>query len=359
LTASGLVDWRLAERTAFTVAGGAAHDAGGYDRASVSAACAEAIEAASAYCGLPVPDTTPAPELIDRREWSRIALETLAAGSEPIETRLAGEISLPGALGALTRRLIGSGAAAEAGVAVGYVARRVVGQYDVAIFGPERPGRLLFVGPNLDATREKLGADPDLFLLWIALHETTHVLQLEGVPWLIPHLRALAARLIDAATREVEPARLGELARRFIRDPRELARTLLRGELMRTLAGPAEAAMLDRLQATMSVIEGHAEHVMDACAAELDPRLADLRNRLEQHRAGRGGLGEVVARLLGLELKARQYELGKRFWDAVVAERGPEALALPWVSPAALPDLAELERPAAWLERVSEPLAVS
>ena len=75
--------------------------------------------------------------------------------------------------------------------------------------------------------------------------------------------------------------------------------------------------MLDRLQAAMSVIEGHAEHVMDAAAASTEPGYARLRERLDARRARRGGLGEVISRLLGMELKLRQYKLGKAFCDAV------------------------------------------
>ena len=144
--------------------------------------------------------------------------------------------------------------------------------------------------------------------------------------WLAEHLRGLATELLDGAAR----ASTRELWRRrpggSLRDPRELVRALLRGELSRLLADPERAAVLDRLQATMSVIEGHAEHVMDACAADLGPELAELRRRLERRRARRGGLGELIARLLGMDLKLRQYELGKAFCDAVVADAGADAL---------------------------------
>jgi putative hydrolase len=140
-----------------------------------------------------------------------------------------------------------------------------------------------------------------------------------------------------------------------IRDPRELVRKVLRGELARALADPAYGATLDRLQAAMSVIEGHAEHLMDAAAVELGSGVAELRARLDERRARRGGLGEVAGRLLGIDLKLRQYELGKSFCDAVAEARGAEGLTAVWRSPETLPDLAELECPPRWLERVPEP----
>ncbi len=138
-----------------------------------------------------------------------------------------------------------------------------------------------------------------------------------------------------------------------MRDPRELVRALLRGELARTLADPPRRRLLDRLQATMSVIEGHAEHVMDACAADLGPALTELRRRLDERRARRGGLGDLIARLLGMELKLRQYEPGRRSATRSSPRRGPTALRVVWRSPADLPDLAELDAPRRWLERVA------
>ena len=102
----------------------------------------------------------------------------------------------------------------------------------------------------------------------------------------------------------------------------------------------------------MSVIEGHAEHVMDAASRQLDTGYARLRERLEARRASQGGLGEVILRLLGMELKLRQYTVGKAFCDTVVSEAGIEGLNRVWRAPESLPTLAELEQPGGWLDRV-------
>ena len=128
-------------------------------------------------------------------------------------------------------------------------------------------------------------------------------------------------------------------------------REALRGELARALRGPEQAAVIDEVQATMAVIEGYAEHVMDAAAAD-DPELAGMRSRMDARRARRGGLGEMIARVLGMGMKLRQYELGKAWCDAVVAEAGIEGLDRVWAEPAALPSTAELERPQDWIARV-------
>lgn len=357
-----LVDWRLAERAAGAVIGGIGPlgrpspppTPDGYDAMEVAAACAEAIEAAAAYAGLGPVAAPPRPELIDRREWARTALAMLAEAARPIEARVFAELELPGPLAPIARSVAGAAAGAEAGLAVGYAARRVLGQYDLALFGRERRARLLFVTENLAAARRDLEASPGPFLRWVALHESTHVVQFERVPWLAPHIRALAGELVESAAAGLDTGTLAELGRRLVADPRAVVRKVLRGELARVLADPAQVATVDRLQAAMSVIEGHAEHVMDAGARELGADVAELRRRLDQRRERRGGLGEVIGRLLGIDLKLRQYQLGKAFCDAVARSGGAEALVAVWRSPDHLPDLAELEDPGRWLERVSK-----
>jgi coenzyme F420 biosynthesis associated uncharacterized protein len=351
MSASGFVDWGLAERLALAL-GGNDGAPGAFDQQAVDSACADAVALALDYSRLRPAGELPQPELIDRAEWARLGLRTLRELSEQLERRVAEGLSLPGPLGGLARSLAGAAAGAEAGIAVGYAARKVLGQYDVPLVPTERQPRLVFVGPNLAAAHLELGEDPGLFLRWIALHESTHSIQFASVPWLRPHLGELLEQLIAGASTRLDPGSLGELARRLFRsDPRAAVRRILRGDLARLLAGAEQGRTLDRLQATMSVIEGHAEHVMDA-AGQRDPGYARLRGRLEARRASRGGLGEVILRMLGLELKLRQYRLGKAFCDTVVGEAGIEGLNWVWRAPEALPTLAELEQPRGWLGRV-------
>lgn len=354
-----LVDWGVAERVATTVItgvgplGASSADTGRPRPEELRRVCAQALELATAYAGLGTVADPPAPELIDRTAWARNALDTLAEAATPLEERMLRDLRLPGALGGIGRRVLGGAAGAEAGLALGYAGRRVIGQYDVALFGPERPGRLLFVAENMANAQRELNADPGPFLRWIALHECTHVIQLECVAWLKAHLRRLATELVESAAEGLEGDSLRELGRRLLSDPRELVRTAMRGELAQALAGPEQRRRIEQIQATMTVVEGHAEHVMDAAAQQLDGGdLDELRRGLERRRANRGWVSELVGRLLGMDLKLRQYALGKSFCDEIAARGGAEALTALWSSAEELPTLAELERPAAWLERV-------
>ena len=134
---------------------------------------------------------------------------------------------------------------------------------------------------------------------------------------------------------------------------RELIERLRRGELLRLSIGEKRWGLVEHMQATMTLVEGHAEHVMDAVGADVLPSLPRLRSAMTRRRTSRGLPWRVLERLLGLELKMRQYESGRRFCDAVVAAGGPEALARAWGSPEAMPTTAELESPEVWLARVA------
>jgi putative hydrolase len=135
-------------------------------------------------------------------------------------------------------------------------------------------------------------------------------------------------------------------------DARAFAERLRHGELVRLSLGERRWQLVERLQATMSLVEGHAEHVMDAVGAEVLPSLPRLRAAMTRRREHRGLPWRVLERLLGLELKMRQYEEGRRFCDAVVLADGPTALARAWRSVEDLPTAAELHAPELWLARV-------
>lgn len=347
-----LVDWGLAERVALTIArpsGGARPVRAGDVGAVTDRAVAEVI----AYTGLEPGGALPAPEAIDRPEWVRANLATFRGMSADLDRRLAESIRVPEPVRGLVRALAGTAGGAQVGLALGYVARKVLGQYDVALLGPARPPRLLFVGPNLVEAHGRLGGDRELFLHWIALHETTHAIQFSAVPWLRDHLGGLVEELLDGATLGADLSELRRAVRRVLQrpDPRRLADEIREGGLVTLLSGPRQVALLRRIQAAMAVVEGYCEHVMDAIGAELDPGYARLRAAAEAERDRRGLLDTLVAGLLGLDVKLRQYRLGKRFADTVAERSGIAGLNEVWRAPDALPGLEEIEAPERWLAR--------
>jgi uncharacterized protein (DUF2342 family) len=259
----------------------------------------------------------------------------------------------------------------------------VLGQYDVSLLEQSVRPRLLLLAPNLANAARTLGVDRDELVLWVSIHEITHAVQFAGAPWLREHLAGMLSELIEGLQLKVSGSEehdtsadgasgedgagahdggwaagllnLGGLGS-SLPDPgqlREMIERARKGELLRVTLGEDRWALVERMQATMSLIEGHAEHTMDAIGAEVLPTLPRLRAAMTRRRESRGLPWRVLERLLGLELKLRQYEQGKRFCDAVVQAGGREALARAWSGPEALPDQAELEQPERWLERVA------
>ena len=344
-----IVDWALAERVGLALAGEGPRWEGTDDE--LRAESERAAWLVRRYTGLKPRGRLPEAELVGRAEWARVNLDTFREMSAGIEEQLGERMKASdGNSRGLPATLTRAAAGAEVGLAVGYLAQRVIGQYDVALIGPTRAPRLLFVGPNLSAARSRLDVDRDLFLRWIALHETTHAVHFASVPWLRDHIGGIAKELFEGAALEVKP---GEVLGKLVRlNPRELVRSVAAGDLARLLLPEPQRRQIDRLLATMTLVEGYAEHVMDAVGDQLDPGYAELRRRLDRDRERRGLLDSIVSRLLGLEMKMAQYRRGKAFADAVVRSDGIRALNHAWDSPESLPTPEELDTPTEWVERV-------
>ncbi len=342
-----MIDWSLASTLARLVAGEAPAPAS--PAADLDALARDAEARVSAYTGLVAATPIPVAEGVDRDAWIAANATSMAALLDPALDAAGSRL---GPLAPVLRVGAGAVLTAEVGVILGFLSQRVLGQYDLVLL--ERPGaarapRLLFVVPNLGAAARSFAADEAEVLRWVALHEVTHALQFAGVPWLRPHLAGLVRELLAAVEVRVDAA--GALRLPGAEDLRRLVAAVREADLVSLAVRPEERATLDRLQTTMAVIEGHAEHVMDAVGAEVLPSLPALREAMEARRRSASAPARLLGRLLGLELKLRQYEQGKRFCDAVVTAGGVGALNAVWSGPEALPTTAELERPADWLAR--------
>src|SRR3954447_21065748 len=350
-SASSMVDWNLAGRTARRLAGPGPsttrEDAAGvvrelHEAAAVAVAHVEKLTGLTPVAGGPVPEVA----VVDRPGWVDANARGMAALLDPLVDALAEkQDNRPGALATA----IGSRATGlQAGGILAFLSSRVLGQYEV--FGTG--GRLLLVAPNIVATERKLGVDPSDFRLWVCLHEVTHQLQFTGVPWLKGYLESEIAQFVEATdlTAEVLRERLQDVLH-------SLADAVRGGDgdsegLMALVKDPAQRAVLDRMTAVMSLVEGHAEYVMDGVGPDVVPSVRTLRKRFQQRRKGRGPLDRVLRRLLGLEQKMKQYAEGRVFVGGVIDLVGMEGFNRVWEGPANLPLLEELTAPERWVERV-------
>jgi coenzyme F420 biosynthesis associated uncharacterized protein len=363
------IDWSTAQRVGEMLAGSPPD--GVLSGESVRPLAERFAERVSDYAGLELPAALPPLEAVDRPTWiaanlkgMRPILEPLAqqsssasSSARKLRPRKAGAQDLTplyDALSAAGGLLLG----AQVGAMAGMLSQRVLGQYDLALLDPSVTPRLLLVAPNLEQASRNMQVDSEQLVSWVAIHELTHAIQFSGAPWLREHLAGLLQELIAGLQVTVS---LGALLRPV--DPRNLrtlAERLRRGEILRLTLGEQRWQLVARMQATMSLVEGHAEHVMDAVGADVLPALPRLRAAMNRRREGRGLPWKVLERLLGLELKLRQYDEGRRFCDAIVAagEReqvggGRLLLAQVWRSAADLPTPAELAAPELWVARMA------
>jgi coenzyme F420 biosynthesis associated uncharacterized protein len=333
-----VIDWKLASQVARGIAGlQPAGDPAPF--ADVSGPAAESRRLVSAYTGLHA-DTLPVPEVVARPEWIDANLRSLGGVLDPMADKVSSKLGPVAAAG-------GALLAVEAGAVSGFLAGRVLGQYEFPVLDPAGPARLLFVAPNLGHAANTLEADPDQLLRWVALHETTHALQFAGVPWLRQHLAGMVGQMLGAL--EVDPRGLFKLSN--VSDLRALVDSVREDGLAFVAVGPERREQLEAAQAFMALLEGYAEHVMDAVGADLLDDVATLRKAMDRRRQERSGLLRVVEKLIGLDLKLRQYEVGKAFCDTVVARGGIAVLNRAWASPSSLPTLEELEDAVGWMAR--------
>ncbi|MEU1754719.1 zinc-dependent metalloprotease [Micromonospora matsumotoense] len=298
------------------------------------------------YTGLRPQVGHPPVRVVDRRDWAATNIAGLREVITPLVSRLSGD-KPPGVLTeAVGSRLTG----VQAGTVLAYLSGRVLGQYEV--FSAD-PGQLLLVAPNIVEVERKLGADPRDFRLWVCLHEVTHRTQFTAVPWMRAYFLGEVQAFVDASQGTehlVERLRRGvSTLSDAVRDPDGRTSVL---DIVQT---PAQRAVLDRLTALMTLLEGHAEFVMDGVGPQVIPSVERIRAGFNRRREAGNPLEKAIRRLLGVDVKMRQYAEGRKFVHGVVEQVGMAGFNKIFGSPLTLPRLDELGDPAAWVARVHGP----
>jgi coenzyme F420 biosynthesis associated uncharacterized protein len=312
-----------------------------------------AIPVVGSYMGATLPPNAGKAHAFDRVDWINANVDAFRSMLAPLEPLLAGpqDGSRPATLWReLNRNVVG----AELGILLGYLARRVLGQYDVALLGRERlePSRLYYVEPNIRRLESSLQLPDDEFRLWLALHETTHVFQFEAVPWVRPHFNSMLERYFAYLREDAE--RLGEDVRNIrVFIERIRSRDTASGSWIEALMNDEQRALFAEMQAMMSVIEGYSNHVMNAVGRTMLPHFDLISRAFEQRQRNRSQAEQLFARITGLDLKIEQYRQGQAFIDAIVAQQGHDVARRVWQSPSHLPTLDELRNPESWVQRVA------
>jgi coenzyme F420 biosynthesis associated uncharacterized protein len=346
-----MIDWNLALTTATKLSRPGPDMSGG----EIAEAVAELRDGAARsegpvreFSGLHATSATAPVLVVDRPRWVEANLDTFELLMGPIEARLAAAGKAPSGMVASVGSKVG---AVEVGGLMSFMSSKVLGQFDPFWDGPAgEGGRLLLVAPNIVEVERKLEVDPHDFRLWVCLHEETHRVQFTAVPWMRGHLKSLLDEFIEAT--DLDSSALSSMMSDGV------------GEVVRVLKGDSDASLseifqndrqreiVDRLTGIMSLLEGHADVVMDGVGPEVIPSVAEIRRKFTQRRAGASPFDRMLRRLMGLDAKMRQYRDGATFVREVVDRVGMEGFNQVWAEAANLPGRSEILDSASWVERV-------
>jgi coenzyme F420 biosynthesis associated uncharacterized protein len=345
---ASLVDWDLAASTAKRLSPAPP----AVSREEAEAAVTELLAAAEVAAGhvaeltgLHEPPVTALTRVVDRPGW----VDVNASGMSALMGPLVDKLSAARPPGKIAEQFGGKVTGAQAGALLAFMSGKVLGQFE---FFDRADGQLLLVAPNIVDVETKLRVDPSDFRLWVCLHEVTHRVQFTAVPWMRQHMLDEVSALTESMDTDPD-----ELRERVSKAMSELVNAV-RGQgdgsgLMGALATPDQRLIIDRITAFMSLVEGHAEYVMNAVSPAVIPTQPVIEAKFkERRRKGGNPLDKVLRRLLGLDAKTRQYVEGSAFVQGVVDQVGLDGFNAVWAAPANLPAKAELAEPASWVARV-------
>lgn len=354
----GLIDWERARTVAvamnrdaaLTMAERTRLDREYYDLVQ------QTIPLVAAQSGVSLPRPLDDIYAFDRVDWINANIEAFKRMFEPLEQLdIFGNPDASRSPNALWSGLNRTVVSAELGLLLGYLARRVLGQYDLALLGREpieTTGKLYFVQPNIRNTERTLGIPPDQFRLWLALHETTHAFEFEAYPWVREHMNAMIQEYFTYLTQDIEYLKRGLSGLKAFW---ERARTSGSGDgsaWIEIVMTPDQRRLFNRMQATMSVVEGYSNYIMNAVGRDLMPDYSQIARRFEQRQRQKSTAEQLLIKLTGLEMKMEQYRLGEAFINEVVRLRGDRFAHRVWDGPEMLPTMDELREPADWVARI-------
>lgn len=295
----------------------------------------------SEHTGMVVTGSRSRAWVMARSEWIRANLTGMQRLLEPLAERV---LAAKSGRAEIRRKAMG----AQAGALFGYVARRVLGQYDV-FQPPDDEGLLYFVGPNVAEVEQRYNLPTRDFRLWVAIHEVTHRVQFRAAPWLRGHMRGLVDSYLNGVS--LDGKELFGQMRRAVEEARSGVDARMGGVFL--LLTPEQRELFTRVQGLMSLLEGHASYVMNEVSREHVADVDRMRRALAARRRG-SGVERSLQKAIGFEQKIQQYDRGEVFVRAVIQRAGMEGLNRVWLAPELLPTLDEIGAPDDWLARAVE-----
>jgi putative hydrolase len=239
----------------------------------------------------------------------------------------------------------------QLGQALGRLSGEVLTSTDIGLpLGPKgiaalMPSAIEELAGGLEQPRSEI-------VTFLAAREAAHHRLFTHVPWLANQL--LSAVEAYARGMKIDIRGIEELAQGFdptsMTDPSAMAELLNQG-VFEPKSTPEQLAALERLETLLALIEGWVQTVVNGALGDRIPGTAALSETLRRRRATGGPAEQTFATLVGLELRPRKLREAAVLWERLTAAAGVDTRDKVWQHPDLLPEAADLDDPAAFIDR--------
>ena len=348
----GLIDWEFAKKVAYKTAAHDPYSAAHYRQnleQDFDRYTSQAEELVAQCTGLRSLSGNARGRVTSRQGWIDANLASFQRLLRPIIAKIDDQVT-----DSRMRGLGGRVAGFELGIMLGWMSKRVLGQYDLLVIEDENPQEqdiVYYVAPNVLTLEHRYAFPPQEFRLWLALHEVTHRAQFTGVPWMRKHFLGLVEATMEGL--DPDPKRMFEALTRALEARRRGEDVFGSGGLAGLFATEQQLSVLNEVAGLMSLLEGHGDVTMDRAGAGLvrsAPRFARV---LRERRQNVRGFAKAFQKLTGIEAKLKQYSQGESFIAAVEKAGGADLFNQAWVEPANVPSIEEIRQPELWIKRIA------
>jgi len=285
--------------------------------------------------------------------WKRLCdpvaeqISTMWSAALPEEAR-----AMAGPLMSMMSQMGGMAFGSQLGQALGKLSKEVLTSTDIGLpLGPKgiaalMPEAIEELSGGLELQRAEI-------MTFLAAREAAHHRLFSGVPWLSAQL--LGAVEAYAKGIQIDMSGIEELASGFnpaaMADPAAMEQLLNQG-IFEPKASPEQNAALERLETLLALIDGWVQTVVTAALGDRLPGAAALSETLRRRRATGGPAEQTFATLVGLELRPRKLREAATLWERLTEAAGIDGRDAVWQHPDLLPDSADLDEPAGFIDRV-------
>lgn len=235
---------------------------------------------------------------------------------------------------ALMKKMGGTMFGLQFGHAIGSIARDALGVTDLSLplwslYNP------VIVPANVDDLLEDTDLDKNAAHIFLTAREIAHQTLFKSAPWLPEHLFTAIEGYARGITLDLSS--LEEKMRDVdMSDPRAMSAVNPHDMFTFTRDANQERALVE-LTTTLALIEGWVDLVVTRALSEKLPRVDAMRELIRRRRATGGQAEDMLAHLVGIDVRPRLVKEAFAWWESVLDTEGIEGRDKVWAHPDLLP----------------------